>query len=69
MATELSIEDRNGVIVVCAYGQVLGETLSIPLFAFTDIEALKRFMDTLSGFIEKHTMDIPQYIIDAFREE
>lgn len=67
--TELSIEDRNGVIVVCAHGQMLGEMLSIPLFAFPDMDALKKFTDMLNEFIGKHTIDIPQYIKDAFKEE
>ncbi len=69
MVTELSVEDRNGVIVVCVRGEVFGETLAIPLFAFTDIEALKRFTGMLNEFIEKHTIEIPQYIKDAFKED
>lgn len=67
--TELSIEDRNGVIVICVHGEALGQVLSIPLFAFADMDALKRFTGMLSKFIDGKSTPVPKYLKDAFKED
>lgn len=71
MIDGLRIEDRNGVIVLCApmENPFTGDEFSIPLLAFSDIEALRNHIAMLQTFIDKHSTPIPECMEDAFKEE
>ena len=66
---DLRVEDRNGVIVICALMVNPFMEASMPVLAFEDIDKFRDFVDMLNKFMGEKSTPIPEYIKDAFGAE
>ncbi len=70
MIGQVTVENRNGIIVICLVGtSPFGESLSMPVMSFDCIEKFKDYVDMLNRFLKDGETPIPNYIKEAFKED
>ena len=68
MIEGLTIEDRNGVIVLSApiTNPFTGDIILVPLLAWEDMGSFRRFVGELNTYLDKYK--IPDCFIEAFND-
>ncbi|KKL11035.1 hypothetical protein LCGC14_2549870 [marine sediment metagenome] len=70
MIDGLTVEERGGMIVLCAPigDPFTGKKIHIPVIAFPDMGFLKNHIKMLQEFVDKNSAKIPECIEKAFEE-